>query len=164
MEVGKIVFSRNFSFHFLIEIQITFQSPPSDPEWAVPVDTTTIKVKEQMISFRTPKFPRPINASTIVNVILQQKDRTLGILEYFYIPKCNYKYDDTNDYKFFCFISVQCATCLTSATNILNQSMRSNSNKRAKWVAQMYHEESDAMVPVLPDTPVFQSTISVPVN
>jgi hypothetical protein len=99
-----------------------------------------------------------------VNVILQQKDRTLGILEYFYIPKCNYKYDDTNDYKFFCFISVQCATCLTSATNILNQSMRSNSNKRAKWVAQMYHEESDAMVPVLPDTPVFQSTISVPVN
>jgi hypothetical protein len=161
MEVGKIVFfcSISFSFRLLIEIQITFESIIPSPEWSVLVDTTTIKVKEQMLSFRIPKFPWSIDASTLVNVILRQRDRTLGTIEYFYIPKCKYKCDDINDHiKYFLFTSVQ------SATNISYQFTRSNSNKRSKWTAQMYEEETDAIVPIPPDTPEFQSITSVPVS
>ncbi len=67
-------------------------------------------------------------------------------------------------YKPILFISAQCATCQKSTTDTRVQFPRTNSNKRLRLVDQMYHEENDAMVPISPSTPKFQSTISVPVS
>ncbi len=85
MEVGKTI-NLDFLFfksHYLIEIQITFESAT----WSTKVDT--IEIEDRMISFPIPRFPYPINTPIPVNVILRQGERFLQTRKYSYIPQCN---------------------------------------------------------------------------
>ncbi len=76
-------------FFFIIELQITFQSDTPNINWSAEVNASTIEVKDQMVSFRTPSLLSFNNPPNRVKIILQQRDRTLQSLEYFYIQKCN---------------------------------------------------------------------------
>jgi hypothetical protein len=78
-----------FMCFFIIELQITFESNTPDIDWSADVDAASIEVKDQMVSFRTPKFLASTNARTAVKIILRQRDRVLKPLDYFYIQKCN---------------------------------------------------------------------------
>jgi len=71
------------------ELQIKFQSDTPGIDWSEEVDAATIEVKNEMVSFKTPKFLPSINEPTAVKIILQQRDRVLLPLQYSYILKCN---------------------------------------------------------------------------
>lgn len=96
MEVGNQVNWIHLFSRSITEIQITFQSTASQSPWSFPIDTSSIEVKYQAISFQTPVCPWVISARTAVNVIVQQGNTVLKLLEYSYIPQGNWKYDHTN--------------------------------------------------------------------
>jgi len=68
---------------------VTFEYDSADYHWVEPV--LDLEVKDQMVSFRTPRFPFPIDSCTTVNVALKQRRRTLEPLEFHYIPIGNDK-------------------------------------------------------------------------
>ncbi|CAF3462000.1 unnamed protein product [Rotaria sp. Silwood1] len=77
-------------------LQVTFQYDISNIEWQTSFAATDIEVKGQMVSFRTPLFPYSINEPTPVKIILQQKERMLETLRYFYVPTLSQSSINTN--------------------------------------------------------------------
>lgn len=75
---------------FWIDLQVTFEyDTPDGNHWSESV--TDLEVKDQMVSFRTPRFPFPIDTFTTVDVILKQRKRTLEPLKFAYISIGNKK-------------------------------------------------------------------------
>jgi hypothetical protein len=72
---------------FFIDLQVTFQYTTPNVTWSESV--LDLEVKEQMVSFRTPRFPFPIDDFTTVNVILKQKKRVLEPLTFNYTAISN---------------------------------------------------------------------------
>jgi hypothetical protein len=68
---------------------VTFEYDSLDDHWSDPV--LDLEVKDQMVSFRTPRFPLPIDICTTVNVVLKQRTRILEPLKFDYIPIGNKK-------------------------------------------------------------------------
>ncbi|CAF0849512.1 unnamed protein product [Rotaria sordida] len=89
-----------------------------------------IEVKGQMVSFKTPIFPYSINEPTPVKIILQQKDRMLETLRYFYVPKS------------------QCSTCQANMMKNPEPFIRNTSNKRTKSSLCQLDDVNDAVVPI----------------
>ncbi len=68
---------------------MTFEYDSPDNHCCEPV--LDLEVNDQMVSFRTPRFPFPIDSCTTVNVVLKQRTRILEPLKFVYIPIGNNK-------------------------------------------------------------------------
>ncbi len=73
----------------MLDLQVTFEYDAPNIHWSKPV--LDLEVIDQMVSFRTPNFPFPIDSCTTVNVILKQKKRDLEPLKFDYFPIGNKK-------------------------------------------------------------------------
>ncbi len=68
---------------------MTFEYDSPYGHWSEPV--LGLEIIDQMVSFRTPSFPFPIDSVTTVNVVLKQRKRILEPLTFNYIPIGNNK-------------------------------------------------------------------------
>lgn len=91
MEVSKIECfnSKSLCFCYEIDLKITFECDAIKGRWSQPV--VDFDIKDRMISFKTPAFPYPITKPVIVNIILRQDNKILGVLKYSYLPTGQYE-------------------------------------------------------------------------
>ncbi|CAF4732012.1 unnamed protein product [Rotaria sp. Silwood1] len=125
-------------------LQITFQYDTSNIGSQTSFAATDIEVKGQMVSFRTPLFPYSINEPTPVKIILQQKERMLETLRYFYVP------------------TSQCSTCQANAMKNPEPFIYNMSNKRMKPSLWPNDDVADAFVPVCESETDLQQSTSEP--
>lgn len=92
-------------FLFSKGLEVTFVCALSNLNWSKKLDTQDVYVKDQMVSFKTPFFPFAYHESIPVDIKLQQRDRVLENLRYFYIPESNFSnfYFDDHFFKFYIF-------------------------------------------------------------
>lgn len=161
MEVGqRRTFEISRMIFYSIEIKIIFQSMPPDRPRSMEIPS--IQVKYQAISFPIPNFPSVINIPTKVNIIVQQGNTLLNTLEYTYLPPGNSKHNLKRN--FFKNSLVQCETCQRQANSRPRLVAQISSNKRTKSHLHTYDDESDALVPTSPISPVFEQTTPEPVS
>ncbi|CAF0934854.1 unnamed protein product [Adineta steineri] len=147
-----LFFSRKLEVKKYGELEVIFEyNAPNikDITWSKLVTNKDIKIEDQLVSFRIPSFPYCINEHIPVNIKLQQKNRNLGTIQYYYIPKIQNSSDETQEW-------------VISMTGTPNLPYRRKPIKRARLIfkPQGYHDETDAVVPVLRTKPESNSSNS----
>ncbi|CAF0934836.1 unnamed protein product [Adineta steineri] len=141
-----LLFSRKLETKRYGELEVTFEYSAPDIIWSESVSIEETIIKDQMVSLRTPSFPFYINGRIPVNIKLQQKNRNLGAIQYFYIPELQNSVGETN---------------MMGTPNLPS---RRNPLKRSKSdvIAQGDFDEIDAVVPVSESKPESNASDSTP--
>ncbi|CAF4203164.1 unnamed protein product, partial [Adineta steineri] len=144
-----LFFSRKLEVKKYGELEVTFEyNAPNikDITWSKLVTNKDIKIEDQLVSLRIPSFPYCIEEHIPVNIKLQQKNRNLGTIQYFYIQKIQNSIGETN------------------MMGTPNLPTRRNPLKRSKsnLIAQGVDDETDAVVPVSESKPESNASNSTP--
>ncbi len=78
---------KKIDFYSSIELQVSFEYDTPLNHWSEPV--LDLEVKDQMVSFRTPRFPFSIDQCITVDIVLKQKRRSVEPMKFDYIPSGN---------------------------------------------------------------------------